>query len=196
MLIAAMAVFSGCQSGKSASGESNTTFAKDALTPYVQSGQLPGAINVFYKNGIQETACVGYADVAAKRPITMDDVYMQCSQTKGFCGVTIAMLVEEGKISLDDPVSKYLPEFKQLWVLASNKNGVKTLVKAKNTLTIRMVMNHTGGFPFEICAKQGNIKGGGWSGGAPLRQTAAIAAARWGERRVGEGWSSRWGPYR
>ncbi len=177
MLIAAMAVFSGCQSGKSASGESNTTFAKDALTPYVQSGQLPGAINVFYKNGIQETACVGYADVAAKRPITMDDVYMQCSQTKGFCGVTIAMLVEEGKISLDDPVSKYLPEFKQLWVLASNKNGVKTLVKAKNTLTIRMVMNHTGGFPFEICAKQGNIKGGGWSGGAPLRQTAAIAAA-------------------
>ena len=38
-------------------------------------------------------------------------------------------------------------------------------------------MNHTGGFPFEICAKQGNIKGGGWSGGAPLRQTAAIAAA-------------------
>ena len=40
-----------------------------------------------------------------------------------------------------------------------------------------MGLNHTGGFPFEICAKQGNIKGGGWSGGAPLRQTAAIAAA-------------------
>ena len=40
-----------------------------------------------------------------------------------------------------------------------------------------MVMNHTGGFPFEIPANQGNIKGGGWSGGAPLRQTAAIAAA-------------------
>ena len=145
--------------------------------PFVQSGQLPGAINVFYKNGIQETTCVGYADVAAKRPITMNDVYMQCSQTKGFCGVTIAMLIEEGKISLDDPVSKYLPEFRELWVLKSNQNGVKTLVKAKNTLTIRMVMNHTGGFPFEICAKQGNIKGGGWSGGAPIRQTAAIAAA-------------------
>ena len=177
MLIAVAAVVAGCQSGNTGSGESKTTFAKDALMPFVQSGQLPGAINVFYKNGIQETACVGYADVAAKRPITMDDVYMQCSQTKGFCGVTIAMLVEEGKISLDDPVSKYLPEFRELWILASNKNGVKTLVKAKNTLTIRMVMNHTGGFPFEICAKQGNIKGGGWSGGAPLRQTAAIAAA-------------------
>ncbi len=178
MLLGAVVAFlPGCQSSKAKFQESDTTFAKDALTPFVQSGQLPGAVNVFYKDGIQENACVGYADVAAQRPITMDDVYMQCSQTKGFCGVTIAMLVEEGKISLDDPVSKYLPEFKELWVLSSNADGVKTLVKAKNTLTIRMVMNHTGGFPFEICAKQGNIKGGGWSGGAPLRQTAAIAAA-------------------
>ena len=177
MLIAAVAVLSGCQSVNRGPVDSKTTFAKDALMPYVQSGQLPGAINVFYKNGVQETACVGYADVAARRPITMDDVYMQCSQTKGFCGVTIAMLVEEGKISLDDPVSKYLPEFRELWVLVSNKDGVKTLKRAKNKLTIRMVMNHTGGFPFEICAKQGNLKGGGWSGGAPLRQTAAIAAA-------------------
>lgn len=178
MLIASVAIITtGCQSVPDAQEEAKTTFAKDALMPFVQSGQLPGAINVFYKNGIQETTCVGYADVAAKRPITMNDVYMQCSQTKGFCGVTIAMLIEEGKISLDDPVSKYLPEFRELWVLKSNQNGVKTLVKAKNTLTIRMVMNHTGGFPFEICAKQGNIKGGGWSGGAPIRQTAAIAAA-------------------
>lgn len=178
MLIASVAIITtGCQSVPDAPKKAETTFAKDALMPFVQSGQLPGAINVFYKNGIQETTCVGYADVAGKRPITMNDVYMQCSQTKGFCGVTIAMLIEEGKISLDDPVSKYLPEFRELWVLKSNQDGVKTLVKAKNTLTIRMVMNHTGGFPFEICAKQGNIKGGGWSGGAPIRQTAAIAAA-------------------
>ena len=178
MLIASVAIITtGCQSVPDAPKKAETTFAKDALMPFVQSGQLPGAINVFYKNGIQETTCVGYADVAAKRPITMNDVYMQCSQTKGFCGVTIAMLIEEGKISLDDPVSKYLPEFRELWVLKSNQDGVKTLVKVKNTLTIRMVMNHTGGFPFEICAKQGNIKGGGWSGGAPIRQTAAIAAA-------------------
>ena len=123
MCLAALALVAGCQSVQNAPQESKTTFAKDALMPYVENGQLPGAINVFYKDGIQETACVGYADVAAKRPITMDDVFMQCSQTKGFCGVTIAMLVEEGKIKLDDPVSKYLPEFKTLWVQKSNKNG-------------------------------------------------------------------------
>ncbi len=159
------------------STDSGTTFAKDALMPYVTSGQLPGAISVFYKDGVQETACVGYSNVKDKRSITMDDVFMQCSQTKAFCGVTIAMLVEEGKIFLDDPVSKYLPEFKELWVQKSDKNGVKTLVRAKNTLTVRMVMNHTGGFPFEIPAKSGKIKGGGWSGGCPIRQAAASAAA-------------------
>lgn len=103
----------------------------------------------------------------------MDNVFMQCSQTKGFCGVTIAKLVEEGRISLDDPVSKYLPEFVELWVLDAANDSAKTLRKAKNVLTIRMVLNHTGGFPpFEISAKRSDVRGGGWSGGAPLRQTA------------------------
>ena len=157
--------------------DSGTTFAKDALAPYVEKGHLPGAISVFYKDGVQEVCCIGYSDVEAKRAIKMDDVYMQCSQTKGFCGVTIAKLVEDGLIKLDDPVSKYLPEFETLWVLDGETNGVRTLRKAKNVLTVRMCLNHTGGFPFEICAKQWNIRGGGWSGGAPLRQTAAIAAA-------------------
>ena len=157
--------------------DSGTTFAEEALAPHVKSGELPGAVNVFYKDGVQETCCIGYANVSAKRKITLDDVYMQCSQTKGFCGVTVAKLVEERKLRLDDPVSMYLPEFKTLWINGGESNGVKTLVKAKNALTVRMCLNHTGGFPFEICAKQSNIRGGGWSGGAPLRQTAAIAAA-------------------
>jgi len=157
--------------------DSKTTYAYDALKPYLDSGALPGAISIFYNNGVQETCCIGYANVEQKRPIKLDNVFMQCSQTKGFCGVTIAKLVEEGKISLDDPVSKYLPEFNTLWVLDSEVDGVKTLHKAKNVLTVKMCLNHTGGFPFECSAKNASIKGGGWSGGAPLRQVAAIAAA-------------------
>ena len=175
--LAGAALFAGCRTCECPVDNAGTTFARDALQQYVDSGELPGAVSVFYKDGVQEVCCIGYADVAAKRPITTKDVYMQCSQTKGFCGVTIAKLVEEGKITLDDPVSKYLPEFETLWVLGGESNGVRRLVKAKNVLTVRMCLNHTGGFPFEICAKQHNIKGGGWSGGAPLRQTAAIAAA-------------------
>ena len=175
--IAAALALAGCCISQCEKG-SGTTYVADALAPYVASGELPGAVSILYNDGAVETACVGYADVDAGRRITADDAFMQCSQTKGFCGVTVAKLVEEGRLNLDDPVSKYLPEFGTLWVEEkSGVEGERKLVRAKNALTVRMVMNHTGGFPFEICAKQGNIRGGGWSGGAPLRQTAAIAAA-------------------
>lgn len=173
----AAVVFSLTVSAQKKVADSKTTYAKEVLQPYVDSGQLAGAISVFYKDGVQETCCIGYADVAAKRPIKLDNAFMQCSQTKGFCGVTIAKLVEEGKISLDDPVSKYLPEFKELWVQEYDKDGVRILRRAKNVLTVRMVLNHTGGFPFEASAKRNDVRGGGWSGGAPIRQIASVAAA-------------------
>ena len=167
-----------CQNPKctDTSIDSGTTYALEALQPWVDSGQLSGAISVFYKDGVQEVCCAGYADVAAKRPISMDNSYMQCSQTKGFCGVTVAKLIEEGRLELDDPVSKYLPEFAELWVLDGEKDGIRTFHKAQNVLTVRMVMNHTGGFPFEISAKRYDVRGGGWTGGAPIRQVASIAA--------------------
>ena len=152
--------------------DSKTNFAGDAVKPYIESGELPGIISVFCKGNKQETVCAGWADVDQKRPITLDSIFMQCSQTKGFCGVTIAMLVEEGKISLDDPVAKYLPEFKNLKVKIKDKAGKNVTVPAKNTLTIRMVMNHTGGFPFEIPTKSKK----GWPG-LSLRDTAREAAS-------------------
>ena len=170
-LIVGLAAGCCCPSNKNYR-DSKTTFAKDAVKPYIESGELPGIISVFYKDGLQETACEGWANVEEKRPITMDNLFMQCSQTKGFCGVTIAILVEEGKISLDDPVSKYLPEFAELKVKTKNENGETILVPAKNTLTIRMAMNHTGGFPFEIPSKSKK----GWPG-VSLRDTAKEAAS-------------------
>ena len=154
---------------------SKTTYVRDALQKYVASGEMPGALSILYKDGVQETACLGYADAAAKRPIKLDDPYMQCSQTKGFCGVTIAILVEEGKLKLDDPVSKYLPEFGNLWVKSYADGDAQLLRKAKNTLTVRMVMNHTGGFPFELPNFHAM---GGWSRRMPLRSVAATAASQ------------------
>ena len=157
---------------QSAVKDSKTHYAADAVKPFVDSGELPGAISILCKGDLQETACLGWADLDKKLPIATDQIFMQASQTKGFCGVTIAMLVEEGKISLDDPVSKYLPEFKELKVAGKDKDGKKTLTPAKNVLTIRMVMNHTGGFPFEIPTKRKK----GWPS-ISLRETAKEAAS-------------------
>ncbi len=152
-----------------------THYVETALKPYVESGKLPGVISVLVDETAnkQDVAVMGWANVEKKTPISMDQMFMQCSQTKGFCGVTIAMLVEEGKISLDEPVSKYLPEFKEMKVLVKDKKTGKTsLVPAKNQITIRMVMNHTAGFPFEIPSKK--VKG--WPG-LSLRDTAKEAAS-------------------
>ena len=175
-LMAMLVLLSNCTTAQTGVIESETCYAKDALQEYVESGQLPGAISVLYKDGVQETCCIGYADVESKRPITMNSAFMQCSQTKGFCGVTIAKLVEEGRLSLEDPVSKYLPEFETLWVRVEKSDSVIVLNKAKNVLTVRMVMNHTGGFPFEVSVKRREARGGGWSGGARVRQVASVAA--------------------
>ncbi|MBQ2721891.1 MAG: beta-lactamase family protein, partial [Opitutales bacterium] len=152
-----------------------THCVETALKPHVESGKLPGVISVLVDETAnkQDVAVMGWANVEKKTPISMDQMFMQCSQTKGFCGVTIAMLVEEGKISLDEPVSKYLPEFKEMKVLVKDKKTGKTsLVPAKNQITIRMVMNHTAGFPFEIPSKK--VKG--WPG-LSLRDTAKEAAS-------------------
>ncbi len=154
-----------------------TATMTEALQPYVDNGDLPGAISIMYRDGVEERCCLGYADPRSQRKITADDVYMQCSQTKGFCGVTIAKLVEEGRLNLDDPVSKYLPEFKTLWVRDYERDGVRLLRQAKNVLTVRMCLNHTGGFPFETSVKNDAVPTGGWSGGSPLRPNAACAAA-------------------
>ncbi len=151
-----------------------THFVETALKPQIESGKLPGAISVLLDETAnrRDVAIMGWANVEQKRPIAMDQMFMQCSQTKGFCGVTIAMLVEEGKISLDDPVSKYLPEFKELKIGTKDKQGKLVLTPAKTPITIRMVMNHTAGFPFEIPTK----KAKGWPA-LSLRDTAKEAAA-------------------
>jgi len=158
--------------------DSGTHYVAEALKPYLESGELPGTVVIAYDNGMQETACVGYADPETKRPVTVDDPYMQCSQTKGFCGVTVAMLVEDGKLKLDDPVGKYLPEFNDLvWVLDGESNGVRRLRRPQTPITLRMCLNHTAGFGFEVQAKAQEIRGGGWTGGMPLRAVAATAAS-------------------
>lgn len=174
VLLSLTLLVSGCNNLCNRDCKQQTRIVEAALKPHVESGKLPGVICVLIDENAkkQDTTCLGWANVKEKRPIAMDQLFMQCSQTKGFCGVTIAILVEEGKISLDDPVSKYLPEFKNIKVRQKDKNGKIKLVPAKNEITIKMVMNHTAGFPFEIPTKCKK----GWCG-LSIRDTAKEAAA-------------------
>ena len=66
-----IAVFSLSLSAKTGPRESKTSFAREALQPYVDKGQLAGAISVFYKDGVQETCCIGSADEAVHRRVDL-----------------------------------------------------------------------------------------------------------------------------
>ena len=149
----------------------DTAGVKKALKPYVDRQEIPGYVSILIDGDREEWVADGWSDVATKKPITKDSLFRICSQTKGIVGAAAAKLVVEGKLSLDNPVSKYLPEFARLERLVET-NGVKTLVPVKNVLTVRDCLSHTGGFPFETRVSQAL----GWTG-APLRVAAAAGAA-------------------
>ena len=141
--------------------DSGTSYFRTAISPFVQNGSLPGAIGILSKNEVQETACMGWADVDKKIPMSLDRTFMICSQSKGFCGVAIAMLIEEGRIALDDPVSRYLPQFNDMTV-KEKVNGsdlVTRTRKAKHAILIRHLLTHCAGFPFEVPSVQAK----GWT---------------------------------
>ena len=144
---------------------------KAALKPYIDRQEIPGYVSVLIDGDREEWVFDGWSDIAKKTPIAKDSLFRICSQTKGIVGAAAAKLVVEGKISLDDPVSKYLPEFAKL-ERGVETNGVKMLVPVKNVLTLRDCLSHTGGFPFETKVSSAL----GWTG-APLRVAAAAGAA-------------------
>ena len=87
-----------------------------ALQPFVDSHSLAGAVTlVADKDKVLSLDAVGFADVAAKKPMQTDALFWIASQSKPITAAALMMLVDEGKVKLDDPVEKYLPEFKDQW---------------------------------------------------------------------------------
>ena len=88
-----------------------------ALQPFVDSHSLAGAVTlVADKDKVLSLDTVGYADIAAGRPMPTDALFWIASQSKPITAAALMMLVDEGKVKLDDPVEKYLPEFNDQWL--------------------------------------------------------------------------------
>jgi len=80
--------------------------------------------------------------------MTPDSLFRICSMTKPITSVAVMMLYEEGKFLLDDPVSKYIPEFKNPKVLVKDASGRTYTIPAKNEITIRNLLSHTSGLTY------------------------------------------------
>lgn len=131
-----------------------------ALQPFVESGSLAGAVTaVANKEKVLSVETVGFMDVGAKQAMKADCLFWIASMSKPITGTALMILVDEGKVSLDDPVEKYLPEFKGMW-LAVEQDAEHVLLKRPSRLiTVRDVMSHTSGMPFKSAMEQPTLDG-------------------------------------
>src|SRR5262245_5741011 len=126
-----------------------------ALQPFVEKGSLAGAVTlVADRDKVLSLEAVGYADVAAKTPLRTDALFWIASQSKPITATALMMLVDEGKVSLDDPAQKYLPELKDLWVVAEQGKDQMLLKRPKRPVTVRHLLIHTSGMPFRSAMEQ------------------------------------------
>ena len=108
----------------------------DVMQAFVDSGYIPGAVTmVVTKDKILHQGSVGVTDYETRSAMEPNSLFWIASMTKPITAVALLMLQDEGKLSVDDPVAKYIPEFENL----------QTPSGAKANLTITQVMNHTSG---------------------------------------------------
>ncbi len=121
-----------------------------ALAAMVADGRAAGVSALVWKNGREAYfGTAGYADREARRPMRRDTLAQIWSMTKPVTGVALMQLWEQGKIGLDDPLAKYLPEFAQTKVFHGMDAAGQPILRAPaRPILIRDVLRHTAGFGY------------------------------------------------
>jgi len=124
-----------------------------ALEKAIAEQRIPGAVALVARRGrIVYHKAFGLADHASRRPLKRDDIFRIASQTKAITATAVMILWEEGRFQLDDPVSKFIPEFKNAGVLNTfNEQDVTwTTTPAKKPITLRHLLTHTSGIGYGV----------------------------------------------
>jgi len=126
---------------------------RTAMQRYVDRNEVPGVVTLVARKGrIVHFDAVGNRDAEAKTPMTTDSIFRIASMTKPITSVALMMLYEEGHFLLNDPISKWLPEFAEMKVLLPPPAGERVetpnvLVPAKRPITFKHLLTHTAGLP-------------------------------------------------
>jgi len=121
------------------------------LNEYVSKGYIPGAVALIVRNGkIVYEKSFGFSDIENKSPLKSDNIFRIASQSKAITSLAVMMLWEEGKFTLDEPISKYIPEFKNPKVLVwfNEKDSSYSAQPAKSEITIRQLLTHSSGISY------------------------------------------------
>jgi CubicO group peptidase (beta-lactamase class C family) len=115
----------------------------------VKDGKRAGAITLVMRNGkVVDWKTYGYRDLEAKLPMEKDTICRIWSMTKVVTSVAVMMLVEEGRIALSDPVSKFIPEFKDMRVLTGGLADHPETVPLVRPVTVEHLLTHTSGLTY------------------------------------------------
>jgi CubicO group peptidase (beta-lactamase class C family) len=124
----------------------------ELMQKYVDEGRLGGAVTLVARNGkVAYLQSFGKLDPTTGAVMPTDAVFRIASQSKAVTSVAVMILFEEGKLLLDDPVSKYIPEFKDTTVAvpeAAKKGPGYKIVPAKRPITVRDLLTHTAGISY------------------------------------------------
>ena len=122
------------------------------LQTMVDSGELAGVVTMLARHGrIAFVDVAGLRDIESKQPMTRESIFRIQSMTKPITGVAMMMLFEEGKWRLNDPVSRYIPEFDQLTVYdGENSDGSIREEELERPVTMRELMTHTAGLAYTL----------------------------------------------
>ena len=146
-----------------------------AMKRLVDEKQVAGLVTLVERHGkIVDFNAAGLLDVRKTDPVQKDSIFRIYSMSKPVTGVAMMMLYEEGKWQLNDPVSRYIPEFAKLKVYTGkNEDGTPKLEDAKRSMTMRELMTHTGGLGYVLNANSPVdkmiIDGNVLNAGAPLQ---------------------------
>jgi CubicO group peptidase (beta-lactamase class C family) len=118
------------------------------LQQYVDENRMAGAVALVLRDGqpVYERA-VGWSDREAGRKMTTDTIFRIASQTKAITSTAILILLEEGRLSLNEPVSHFIPSFAKTTVAVRGENGV-AMTSAKRAITIKDLLTHTAGISY------------------------------------------------
>ena len=136
---------------------------KTSLQSEVDKGKLPGAVVMIVRNGrLAFSETVGFQDKAAGKVLQQNAIFRIYSMTKPLSSVGAMMLVEDGKIQLTDPISKYLPEFTKMGVSVAQTDaaGVVTysIVPATKQITVQDLLRHTSGIAYAEITRNPEIR--------------------------------------
>jgi CubicO group peptidase (beta-lactamase class C family) len=122
---------------------------------YLKNGKFPGFVSAVARKGkVVHYETIGFADMETGESLKKDSLFRIYSMSKPITGVALMILLEEGKLRLNDPVSLYIPEFADTKVLMMNEDGTSELVDQTKVMTIRDLATHTSGIAYDFTANK------------------------------------------